>query len=73
MCSALHETRMVNGYRRITVYGHEIEVPHVELREQVDVHLVPDTLKNVMEIRIWWEKKMVHAVTFPLGEFTVHF
>lgn len=69
----LHEARMVNGYRRITLYGHEIEVPRVELREQVDVHLVPDTRKNVMEIRIWWQGKMVHAVTFPLTEFTVHF
>ena len=68
----LHETRMVNGYRRITVHGHEIEVPRVALREQVDVHLVPDTVKNVMEIRIWWEEKMVHAAAFPLGDFTVH-
>jgi hypothetical protein len=69
----LHETRMVNGYRRIAVYGHHIEVPHVELREEVAVHLVPDMLKNVMEIRIWWKEKMVHALAFPLGEFTVHF
>jgi hypothetical protein len=69
----LHETRMVNGYRRITLHGHEIEVPRVALREQVDVHLIPDTRKNVMEVRIWWEGKMVHAVTFPLAEFTVHF
>jgi hypothetical protein len=69
----LRETRMVDGYRRITVYGHQITIPHVELREEVAVHLVPDTLKNVMEVRIWWEKKMVHAVAFPLGEFTVHF
>jgi hypothetical protein len=68
----LHETRMVNGYRRITVYGHEIEVPRTELREQVDVHLIPDTHKSIMEIRIWWEEKMVHAVAFPLSEFTVH-
>jgi transposase len=68
----LHETRMVNGYRKITVHGHEIEVPRVELREQVDVHLVPETLKNIMEVRIWWEDRMVHAVAFPLSEFTVH-
>lgn len=68
----LHETRTVNGYRRITLYGHEIEVPRVELREQVDVHLIPDTLKDIMEIRIWWEEKTVHALTFPLSEFTVH-
>ena len=68
----LHETRMVNGYRRITIHGHEVEVPRVELREQVDVHLVPDTAKNVMEIRIWWGGKMVHATAYPLTEFTVH-
>lgn len=68
----LHETRMTDGYRRITVYGHQIDVPHVELREQVDIHFVPDTLKDIMEIRVWWEEKMVQAVTFPLGDFTVH-
>ena len=68
----LHETRMVNGYRRIALYGHNIEVPRVELHEEVDVHLVPDTSANVMEIRIWWQEKMVHSVAFPLGEFPVH-
>lgn len=68
----LHETRMTDGYRRITVYGHQIHVPHVELREQVDIHFVPDTLKDIMEIRVWWKEKMVQAVTFPLGDFTVH-
>ena len=50
----------------------EIEVPHVDLREQVDIHLVPDLSKNVMEVRIWWREKMVHSVAFPLGDFKVH-
>jgi hypothetical protein len=68
----LHETRIVNGYRRISVENHEIEVPHVDLREQVDVHLVPDLGKNVMEVRIWWREEMVHSVAFPLGDFKVH-
>ena len=68
----LHETRIVNGYRRISLENHEIEVPHVDLREQVDVHLVPDLGKNVMEVRIWWREKMVHAVALPLGDFKVH-
>ena len=68
----LHETRIVNGYRRISLENHEIDVPHVDLREQVDIHLVPDLSKNVMEVRIWWREKMVHAVAFPLGDFKVH-
>ena len=68
----LHETRIVNAYRRISLNNHEIEVPHVDLREHVDIHLVPDLIKNVMEVRIWWREKMVHAVAFPLGDFKVH-
>jgi len=69
----LRETRMVNGYRRIRLFNHEIEVPNVPLREQVQVHLVPDTLKHIMDIRIWWNCRMVHSVTYPLDEFSVHF
>jgi hypothetical protein len=68
----VRETRVVNGYRRISLHGHEIQVPHVELREEVDVHLVPDILKNVMEVRIWWQDRMVHSVMLPLDGFTVH-
>jgi len=29
----LHETRIVDGYQRIAVYGYQITIPHVELRE----------------------------------------
>jgi transposase len=68
----LHETRVVNGYRRISLQGHEIEVPHVDLREHVDVHMVPDLVTNVMEVRIWWHNKMVHSIALPLDGFTVH-
>ena len=68
----LHETRIVNGYRRISLNNHEIDVPHVDLREQVDIHLVPDAIKNVMDVRIWWREKMVQSVAFPLGDFKVH-
>ena len=49
----LRETRVVNGYRRISLFNHQIEVPHVELREEVDIHMVPDVNKQTMEIRIW--------------------
>jgi hypothetical protein len=69
----LREQRMVNGYRKISLFKHEIEVPKVPLREYVDVHLVPDTAKQVMHIRIWWNKKMVHTLSLPLKGFRVHF
>jgi hypothetical protein len=69
----LRETRVINGYRRISLFGHTIEVPKVELHEEVDVHLVPDMAKQVMETRIWSKGKMVHSVALPLKEFRVHF
>lgn len=69
----LRETRFVNGYRRISLFNHTIQVPNVELYEEVDIHLAPDVAKQVMEIRIWWNNKMVHSVALPLEGFRVHF
>ena len=70
----LREKRMVNGYRKISVFNHEIVVPHVPLREEVEVHLVPDTQREALEVRIWWENHMVQSVVYPLREFPgVHF
>jgi len=69
----LRETRRVNGYRRISLFNHTIEVPNVPLYEEVEIHLIPDMLKQIMDIRIWWNRKMVHSITYPLNEFTVHF
>ena len=68
----LRETRVVNGYRRISLFNHTIEVPRVKLYEEVEVHLAPDTTKQAMEIRIWWNNTMVHSVALPLEEFRVH-
>jgi hypothetical protein len=68
----LRETRVVNGYRRISLFNHTIEVPRVELYEEVEVLLVPDTDKQAMKIRIWWNDTMVHSVALPLEGFRVH-
>ena len=64
---------MINAYRRISLFKHTIDVPHVPVREDVDIHFVPDTVKQVMHIRIWWKRKLVHSVDLPLDGFTVHF
>ena len=56
------------------MFNHEIEVPRVPLREEVEVHLVPDTGREALEVRIWWESQMVHSVAYPLKDFPrVHF
>jgi hypothetical protein len=69
----LHATRMVNGYRKISFMSQEIEVPHVPLRETVDLHLIPDVEKRSLEIRVWWQKKMVRSLHLPLPTTPVHF
>jgi hypothetical protein len=69
----LRETRVVNGYRRISLFNHEIEVPNVPLREEVEIHLTPNTAKQIMDVRIWWSQKMVHSVSLPLAGLRVHF
>jgi hypothetical protein len=43
---------MVNGYRRISLFNHTIEVPNVPLREDVEIHLTPDDPEQLMHIRI---------------------
>jgi transposase len=69
----LHTTRIVNGYRKISFLSQEIEVPHVPLRETVDLHIVPDLEKRSLEVRIWWQKHMVRALYLPLPTPRVHF
>jgi hypothetical protein len=68
----LREQRMVNGYRRISLFNHTIEVPNVPLYVYVDVHMVPDDTKQLMHIRIWRKGNMVHSLSLPLQGFRVH-
>jgi len=69
----LRETRIINAYRRISLFNHTIEVPKVPLRESVEIHLIPDILGDKMQLRIWWNQQIVHSVILPLNGFTVHF
>jgi hypothetical protein len=69
----LRQQRMVDGYRRISLHNHKIEVPRTPLREYVDLHLVPDEAEHLMHIRIWWEHRLVRTLSLPLDGFRVHF
>jgi hypothetical protein len=68
----LREKRLVNNYRRISLFKHIIEVPNVPLRVHVDVHMVPDADRQLMHIRIWHERNLVHSISLPLDGFRVH-
>lgn len=69
----LRDMRTLNGYRRISLFNQEIEVPHVPLREDVELHLIPNLAKQVLEVRIWWNSKLVHSLNLPLANLRVHF
>jgi hypothetical protein len=68
----LRDTRTVNGYCRIPLFNHQIDLPQVPLHEDVELHLVPDPAKQVMEVRIWWNQKLIETVSLPLADSRVH-
>ncbi len=69
----LHATRTLNGYRKISLAGVEIEIPKVPIREDVELHLVP-LEPNLVEVRVWFDRKMVHSFNLPAAKFKgVHF
>jgi hypothetical protein len=69
----LRDTRTVNGYCRISLFNHQIDLPQVPLYEDVELHFIPDPPKQVMEVRIWWNQKMIESVSLPLADSRVHF
>lgn len=69
----LRETRTTDGYSKISLFNHAIKVPNVRTYEVVSIHMMPDNLRKIMGIRIWWNGKMVHKVDLPLKGFRVHF
>jgi hypothetical protein len=51
----------------------QVDIPKVPIREDVDLHLIPLSSDSI-EIRIWYENKMVHSLTLPAAKFpSVHF
>jgi hypothetical protein len=68
----LRETRITNGYGRISLFNHEIRVANVPLRQEVDLHLIPDPDRSIMQVRIWFQDALAHSVDLPLEGFRVH-
>lgn len=69
----LRDVRTVNGYRRISLFNQDFEVPNVPLREDVELHMIPNPGKQILEVRIWWNSKFVHLIQLPLANIRVHF
>jgi len=69
----LRTKRQVNGYRKLTLFKHEIEVTKVPLYEEVDIHMIPRPSTELMHLRLWWRNKNVQSLDLPLANFKVHF
>ena len=65
----LKETRRTNGYRKISFYSQEMQLPKVSPYEEVSLHLVPDKQKQTLEVRIWWNNTFILHTTYPLHFF----
>ena len=55
--------------------GQTFQISGIEPREEVELHLVPDGAMNLVEVRIWDHRKLVHRMNLPVAEFgnAVHF
>ena len=71
----LHHTRTADGYRKISIGGYSLQIPGIEPRDDVQLHLLPDETKNLVEIRIWAANQLVHTAHLPIATLpkTVHF
>ncbi len=71
----IRHKRVADGYRKISIGGQTFQIPGIEPREEVELHLVPDEAKNLVEVRFWAHKKLVHRINLPINELgkAVHF
>ena len=60
----LRITRRTNAYRKVSLHGLEIPTK-VDPYQEVDIHLIPDTKNETVEVRIWWKDKMMNTVLYP--------
>jgi transposase len=67
--------RDADGYRKISIGGQAFEIRGIEPRDEVELHLVPDEAKKLVEIRVWAQKKFVHQMRLPIDALgkSVHF
>ncbi|OGH15177.1 MAG: hypothetical protein A3H50_01875 [Candidatus Levybacteria bacterium RIFCSPLOWO2_02_FULL_37_10] len=63
------EKRITNGYRKISIYSFEIQIPKVPPYEEVLIHLAPNETKNTVEARIWYQNQLVYKSFYPLSCF----
>jgi hypothetical protein len=63
----LRYARIADGYRKISLAGHTLQIPGIDPRDELNLHLIPDETKNLVEIRIWAADRLVHCTHLPIA------
>lgn len=71
----IRHSRIADGYRRVSFGKNVFQIPGIQPREDVDLHLSFDDAKKLVEIRFWALGHLVHTATLPVTAFSnsVHF
>ena len=67
--------RIADGYRKISFSGLSFQIPGVDPHDDVELHLIPDESKNLVEVRFWAHNKLLHSLNIPISSVdkSVHF
>jgi len=59
--------RIADGYRNVSFSGLSFQIPGVDPHDDVELHLIPDESKNLVEIRFWVQDKVLHSLNIPIS------
>lgn len=71
----IRHKRIADGYRKISFSGLSFQIPGVDPHDDVELHLIPDESKNLVEVRFWAHNKPLHSLNIPISSVDqiVHF
>lgn len=64
----LKDRRVVDAYRNISWEGIELRVPNGIPKETVELKIIPDNEKQLVEVRFWQRNRFLGNLTIPLKQ-----
>lgn len=64
----LRDRRVVDAYRKISWEGIELRVPNGTPKETVDLKIIPDHEKRLVEVRFWQGNRFCGNLTIPMEQ-----
>jgi len=71
----IRHKRIADGYRKVSFSGLSFQIPGVDPHDDVELHLIPDESKNLVEVRFWAHDRLLHSLNIPISSVdkSVHF